>query len=437
MRTLKKGELPATVRTSKRRAAHTRIGSGRRAGQALLGGEDSSSHHDQQHRLRGRVRGTCGSNCPGRWSWPLGQGPGSPRRARRTPTATSRADRRRGGRVRRGSGGGHEGAGPGLPPPARSGRPGAQPDGVGTPGAAQARHQRLGGVDGSDSAEISSVRPPGGTSPTRSTPRCPRRRRPPRCAGSAPGGRPRDLPPATRTPPRSLPERTSRTRRRRRTRPRAGRTQQATCLGWWSIPNSFDQSGPAPQDTSAYWCSIGDIAADVRGGPSSKWAISRQVPDLPPRWRPLDCAHAGLRAHRQSLRRQRVRQGSPRVHRVRRRGRVGRAAARSLMPRRMHQPLARMLAAEGLHVVTLDLLGHGRSDRPADPLVYSMTAWAEQVVALLDHLGAAQAVVGGTSLGANAASRPRSSPPSGCAGCWWRCRSCTTRSRPGSWRSRR
>jgi pimeloyl-ACP methyl ester carboxylesterase len=72
-----------------------------------------------------------------------------------------------------------------------------------------------------------------------------------------------------------------------------------------------------------------------------------------------------------------------------------------LMPRRMHQPLARALAAEGLHVVTLDLLGHGRSDRPADPLVYSMTAWAEQVVALLDHLGAPQAVVGGTSLGAN------------------------------------
>ena len=72
-----------------------------------------------------------------------------------------------------------------------------------------------------------------------------------------------------------------------------------------------------------------------------------------------------------------------------------------LMPRRMHAPLARALAADGLHVVTLDLLGHGRSDRPADPLVYSMTTWAEQVVALLDHLGADQAVVGGTSLGAN------------------------------------
>ena len=72
-----------------------------------------------------------------------------------------------------------------------------------------------------------------------------------------------------------------------------------------------------------------------------------------------------------------------------------------LMPRRMHQPLARALAAEGLHVVTVDLLGHGRSDKPADPLVYSMTAFGEQVVALLDHLGADQAVVGGTSLGAN------------------------------------
>ncbi|UFN44433.1 alpha/beta fold hydrolase [Nocardioides okcheonensis] len=74
-----------------------------------------------------------------------------------------------------------------------------------------------------------------------------------------------------------------------------------------------------------------------------------------------------------------------------------------LMPRRMQQPLARAMAARGLHVVTLDLLGHGRSDQPGDPLVYSMTAFGEQVVALLDHLGAEQAVVGGTSLGANVA----------------------------------
>ena len=72
-----------------------------------------------------------------------------------------------------------------------------------------------------------------------------------------------------------------------------------------------------------------------------------------------------------------------------------------LMPRLMHEPLARALAAEGNHVVTLDLLGHGRSDRPEDPREYSMTAFAEQVVHLLDHLGVESAVVGGTSLGAN------------------------------------
>lgn len=74
-----------------------------------------------------------------------------------------------------------------------------------------------------------------------------------------------------------------------------------------------------------------------------------------------------------------------------------------LMSRRMHQPLARTLAAEGFHVVTLDLLGHGRSDRPADPLAYSVTAFADQVLALLDQVGAAQAMVGGVSLGANVA----------------------------------
>ena len=73
----------------------------------------------------------------------------------------------------------------------------------------------------------------------------------------------------------------------------------------------------------------------------------------------------------------------------------------TLMPRGLQQRLARALAGDGAHVVALDLLGHGRSDRPNDPRRYSMTDFAEQVVALLDHLGAEQAVVGGTSLGAN------------------------------------
>ncbi|PRX45153.1 pimeloyl-ACP methyl ester carboxylesterase [Prauserella shujinwangii] len=74
-----------------------------------------------------------------------------------------------------------------------------------------------------------------------------------------------------------------------------------------------------------------------------------------------------------------------------------------MFSRRMHTPLARELAAAGYRVVTLDLLGHGESDRPHDSWEYSMPAFAEQAVALLDHLGVDRAVVGGTSLGANVA----------------------------------
>lgn len=74
-----------------------------------------------------------------------------------------------------------------------------------------------------------------------------------------------------------------------------------------------------------------------------------------------------------------------------------------LVPRRVHSQTARTLASAGLHVLVLDPLGHGRSDRPADPLSYSVPAFAAQVVALLDHVGASRAVVGGSSLGANIA----------------------------------
>src|SRR3954453_9819164 len=69
---------------------------------------------------------------------------------------------------------------------------------------------------------------------------------------------------------------------------------------------------------------------------------------------------------------------------------------------RMHQQLARALADRGHRVVTLDLLGHGASDRPTDMWRYSMTEFGREVVALLDHLEAEEAVVMGTSLGANA-----------------------------------
>jgi pimeloyl-ACP methyl ester carboxylesterase len=52
-------------------------------------------------------------------------------------------------------------------------------------------------------------------------------------------------------------------------------------------------------------------------------------------------------------------------------------------------------------VVLLDLLGHGRSDQPLHAAEYRIDSYAEQVVALLDHLRIDQAVLGGLSLGAN------------------------------------
>ena len=73
-----------------------------------------------------------------------------------------------------------------------------------------------------------------------------------------------------------------------------------------------------------------------------------------------------------------------------------------LMNRRMFDRLAPALAERGNRVITVDLLGHGRSDRPPEMVNYSMTFFAEQIVALLDHLELDQAVIGGTSLGANA-----------------------------------
>jgi pimeloyl-ACP methyl ester carboxylesterase len=72
-----------------------------------------------------------------------------------------------------------------------------------------------------------------------------------------------------------------------------------------------------------------------------------------------------------------------------------------LMDGTMNRRIARAMAARGHRVVLPDLLGHGRSDKPRHAAEYRMDLYADQVVALLDHLGADQAVVGGLSLGAN------------------------------------
>ncbi len=82
-----------------------------------------------------------------------------------------------------------------------------------------------------------------------------------------------------------------------------------------------------------------------------------------------------------------------------------------LLSKRMHEPLARDLAEKGNRVVSLDLLGHGDSDRPRDMWRYSMSFFGDQVVALLDHLEVEEAVVMGTSLGANATLEVASQAP--------------------------
>jgi pimeloyl-ACP methyl ester carboxylesterase len=95
------------------------------------------------------------------------------------------------------------------------------------------------------------------------------------------------------------------------------------------------------------------------------------------------------------------------------RGRTAKSAAASARPlilihgvllsQEMNRPLAKELAARGNRVITVDLLGHGKSDRPRDMWRYSMGIFARQVVGLMDHLEIEQAVVMGTSLGANTA----------------------------------
>jgi pimeloyl-ACP methyl ester carboxylesterase len=69
--------------------------------------------------------------------------------------------------------------------------------------------------------------------------------------------------------------------------------------------------------------------------------------------------------------------------------------------RKMQQPLAAALAGHGYRVINVDLLGHGESDRPERSWAYSMTRFGRLLLALIDHLEVDDAVLFGTSLGAN------------------------------------
>ena len=74
-----------------------------------------------------------------------------------------------------------------------------------------------------------------------------------------------------------------------------------------------------------------------------------------------------------------------------------------LMDGRMYCKLAPAVAARGHRVITVDMLGHGASDQPHEMTAYSMPQFGRDVLALLDHLDLREAVIGGTSLGANIA----------------------------------
>ncbi len=82
-----------------------------------------------------------------------------------------------------------------------------------------------------------------------------------------------------------------------------------------------------------------------------------------------------------------------------------------LMDRRMYTGLAPVLAARGHRVITVDMIGHGGSDQPLDLSAHSMNQYGQDVIALLDHLHVEQAVVGGTSLGANVALEAAATAP--------------------------
>lgn len=65
-----------------------------------------------------------------------------------------------------------------------------------------------------------------------------------------------------------------------------------------------------------------------------------------------------------------------------------------------NRDIAVWLAAEGYRVILLDLLGHGRSDKPTKAAEHRVDFYAEQVLGLMDHLGIERAILGGLSLGA-------------------------------------
>lgn len=65
----------------------------------------------------------------------------------------------------------------------------------------------------------------------------------------------------------------------------------------------------------------------------------------------------------------------------------------------VNRDIAGALVKAGYRVILLDLLGHGRSDAPADAHQYRLERFAEQVIAAMDQLQLSKVILGGISLG--------------------------------------
>jgi len=68
--------------------------------------------------------------------------------------------------------------------------------------------------------------------------------------------------------------------------------------------------------------------------------------------------------------------------------------------RKRQEPEALFEGVSGIRLITMDFRGHGRSHYAGPPSAYHIPIFADDVIALLDHLGIRRAVIGGVSLGA-------------------------------------
>ncbi len=82
----------------------------------------------------------------------------------------------------------------------------------------------------------------------------------------------------------------------------------------------------------------------------------------------------------------------------------------------VNRSLAARFVGQGYRVILLDLLGHGESDKPTDPRELRVDFFADQTLALLDHLEIERALIGGVSLGAITALQVAAKAPERCLG---------------------